>query len=315
MSIYPTEPTLLCIGDVNPDISLPVRESRLEASFSGGGTVANTAVGASRLGVRTSFCGGIGDDLFGSKMVEMLEAEGVDTSYCQRIPGSFSNLVFAVVQPDGQRNIFVWPREKAAQSRLLPCHLPTEQFGLIHFSSITFREEPVCSTILGYITASAGSILSYDLNLRREFFEDSPQFERAVQTSLSMAHIIYGSAEEEFYPLTGIQDPQRACRAISEDACVIARLGKEGLFCQYGQASYYEPAYEVELIDSTGAGDCFDSAFLASLCRGYELSEALKIANAAAALSLQTVGARGCPDWPSLRSFLSQMHPDLRWER
>jgi sugar/nucleoside kinase (ribokinase family) len=311
---------VLTLGDVNPDIILPLGSSvppssapdLQRARISGGGTVANVASGLSRLGIPTSFCGMTGDDAMGHLMEQLLEEDHVDTTHLFFTRKAFTNMVFAVVQPDGERTIFVWPPSGAAQSLLSAEDLDFDgsEYALIHFSSINLREEPSAGSILGFLEqhSTEESIFSFDMNLRMEFFAGDHMFQRQLERALEVSDIIFGSSTDEIEPLTGTNDPIKAAGALNPNACVISRLGKDGALCIDQQTVFHAPGYPVAVCDTIGAGDAFNSGFIAALYRGRSLQHATMWGNACAAMSITKAHARSCPTYEQLLAFAAAYH-------
>ncbi len=314
---------VLTLGDVNPDIILPLASDRsaqelLRAGVSGGGTVANVASGLGRLGIPVSFCGKTGNDAFGHLMAKKLAEDGVDLTHLTYDDEYFTNMVLGVIEPDGERTIFVWPPEGAAQSRLLRTDLsfPKTDFSHLHISTINLREEPSADAILWCIESVKESeiITTFDLNLRMEFFKDDAHFEDNLKRALLASDIILGSAYDEIIPLTGIHDPEKAARALAEDKTVISRLGKDGVLCVDSKKTTFIPAFEVDVLDTIGAGDAFDSGFIAALYRGASPHKAINMGNACAAFSITQQDARSCPTHLELQTFLNERYEGDSWK-
>jgi sugar/nucleoside kinase (ribokinase family) len=86
---------------------------------------------------------------------------------------------------------------------------------------------------------------------------------------------------------------------------VVVKTGARGCSVFSAAGKFESPAFEVDVVDSTGAGDCFCGAFLAGLCRGFDLHEAARLANAAAAHSIQKVGcSEGVVDYETTRAWI-----------
>ncbi len=315
---------ILALGDVNPDIILPLEptgdtfplqhhdDDLLRAHISGGGTVANVASGLGRLGIPVSFCGKTGDDAMGRLMKQLLEDDHVDTSRLLFESDGFTNMVFAVIHDDGERTIFVWPPSGAAQSTIRQEDLTFDvsAYSLVHFSSINLHEDPSANSILCFLSLhrSPPLVISFDMNLRREFFKRDKAFSARLNRSLALSDIIFGSALEEIQPLTGISDPVRAAQALNPEACVIARLGDEGALCIFQGESYHVPPYPIKVVDTLGAGDAFDSGFIAALHKGKTLRQATSWGNACAAYSITCPNARSCPSYDALVTFVKRYH-------
>ncbi len=318
---------ILTIGDVNPDIVLPLKGSQIDpasvtensdllrAHISGGGTVANVASGLGRMLIPVAFCGKIGHDALGKLMMDEMRNDSVDISHVVIDPEAYTNMVFAVVHPNGERTIFVWPPSGAAHARLTHDDISFDyrQFSLIHSSSICLREDPSAESIVWFLQQIEDPtvVKSFDLNLRSEFFESDPLFSQYLEQTIQISDIIFGSAADEIMPLTGINDPEKAARSLAPGACVIARMGKDGALCIDGDSTTHIPAYYVPVVDTIGAGDAFNSGFLAALYRKKSPQIAAIWGNACAAISISKPNARSCPTYAEFKSFIESNHsPD-----
>ena len=119
--------SVLVVGDTNVDleIRLPSGSNRMthgnpDPQMFGGGSAANTAAALARLGVACRFAGTVGDDSFGRFAVESLAEAGVDIELVTVSPEEPTVTVVAVVQPDGDRLIYVWPPSGGAHGALQP---------------------------------------------------------------------------------------------------------------------------------------------------------------------------------------------------
>jgi sugar/nucleoside kinase (ribokinase family) len=95
--------------------------------------------------------------------------------------------------------------------------------------------------------------------------------------------------------LTGVEDPLEAAKKLREAGAgaVVVKLGAKGCAVFSRSEELRVPAFEIDVLDTTGAGDCFAGAYLAALQRGCPDKDAARIANAAGALSVRRVGAVG----------------------
>jgi len=145
---------VLVLGDVNVDVVISLRDRgrdkiqpRTESpQLHGGGTAGNSAAALARLGAPVRFIGAVGDDGYGRWSVDDLQKEGVDTHYLQFAEEAFTSIVLAVIRPDGERELFVWPDTGGAHTRLSPDVITLEIFrsaAWLHTTGLCLREEPV----------------------------------------------------------------------------------------------------------------------------------------------------------------------------
>jgi sugar/nucleoside kinase (ribokinase family) len=113
--------------------------------------------------------------------------------------------------------------------------------------------------------------------------------------------------EVEARLLVGIKNPEEAARrALKMGPKIVAlKLGKKGCTILTKKGKIHSPAFDVKVVDTTGAGDAFDAGFLASVVKGWDLKKAARFANAVGALSAMKVGARSAlPNRKEVKGFL-----------
>jgi sugar/nucleoside kinase (ribokinase family) len=115
--------------------------------------------------------------------------------------------------------------------------------------------------------------------------------------------------QEEAGMLAGTEDPDEAARRFRDRGagCVIVKMGALGCSVSSAESTFRQRAFQVEVLDTTGAGDCFAGAFLASLQRGLALEECARTACAYGALSVGALGSiAGLVDWERLQAMLHE---------
>lgn len=302
---------VIAIGDVNidmviqlPDRSVqPVDLSHSEPQVTGGGTVANTATALARLGVPVVFAGTIGDDGFGRWIKDDFRREGVLTDGLRALDDRFTPTVIALVEPDGERYLVIWPTWDGAHHFLRSEHLDRAQIAeacWLHSTGICLRRSPARDTILEamQIARAAGVPVSFDLNLRVELWGLDDELRGYLTRVIEQCDVVLGSGTEELIPLTGADSVEAAARQLCGGRrTVIARMGADGVLAAIpGQTDLlHVPAFPVEVISTVGAGDAFNGGFIAARCAGLDLQEALQWGNATAALKIRHPGTRDLP--------------------
>ena len=314
---------VLCLGDACLDMILPYAAA-LKAKAGGavdphtldvlsvpGGSVANTAVTIARLGVPVWFAGTYGSDVYGTKLLKSFQDEGVDTHLFRMDPNQPTQLVLLVLDEKGDRVGFACPARGGAQHAITREQLPEEildQIGWLHVNGMMLREDPAASTQLYWMERcyQHGIPVSLDINARVEslnnrFFSDH------LQKAKAFTSVIFGSALDEIPLLAAQHDAETAAQTLSSDGTVvIARSGDQGaVFYHRGQRVHF-PAYPVTVRDTVGAGDTFDGAYIAACMSGCSYEDAMRFANAAAAICVSKPGGRSGPTVPELHAFLAQ---------
>ena len=316
---------VLCLGDACVDLIIPYAAA-LKAKTSGaadphmlhvmrapGGSVANTAVTIARLGVPVWFAGTCGKDAYGAELQKSLADEGVDTHLFHMDPALPTQLVLLVLDESGERTAFACPAHGGAQHAIRSEHLPDDlcsRIGWLHVNGMMLREDPAASTQLACMERcrALGIPVSLDINARVESIGD-PFFYANLLKAKCFASVIFGSALDEIPLLAEQHDAETAAQSLSMDGTVvIARNGDQGaVFYQSGTRVHF-PAFHVSVSDTVGAGDTFDGAYIAALMSGCAQADAMRFANAAAAICVSRPGGRSGPTVPELHAFLAD-HP------
>lgn len=252
-----------------------------------GGKGANQAIAASRLGAEVTFISKIGYDLFGLQAVEIYRSEKINTEFIFTDQQSPSGVALISVDSSGENSIIVAPG--ASRS------LSTED---IDRAKEKIKEADIILMQLEVPTETA----EYAATLARQYGKKvilnpapasplSDSFLNAVHT------ILPNRIEAEMLSgikVTDMESARRAAQAIGEKGIenVVITLGKDGAYVKEKDEYNMIPAKEVETIDTTGAGDVFCGAFSVYLSEGHPVTEAVKFANAAAAIAVTRIGAQ-----------------------
>ncbi len=285
-----------------------------------GGAPANVAVGLSRLGIKSGFIGKVGDDDFGHFLAQTLAQNGVDITGLRYSPQARTMLAFVSLAADGERD-FMFYRHPSADMLLQPEELDRDYIGsarVLHHGSISLISEPSRSATLAAIQAAEqqGLWISYDPNLRPALWPSLPAARKGLLEAWSSAHLIKVSHEELSF-LSGEDDWKRAATKLWHDGLrlLVITGGPRGCHYVTPTARGHVPAYEVESIDTTGAGDGFVAGLLAGLLEKEQawdnveiLEEVLRLANAVGALTTTQRGA--IPALPSRAEVLALLRRD-----
>lgn len=276
----------------------------------GGGSAANTAAALARLGESCSFVGTVGDDSSGRYAVESLRQAGVDTGLVETTADESTVTVITVLPTDGDRLIYVWPPRGGAHGDLQPTQTlaALEGSDWLHVSGICLRLSPAREAILETMQRAkeAGIPVSFDLNLRLENWGWEDNFRNVVESAMQSTDIILGAATDEIIPLAGMNDPIQAATLLAgPDRLVVARLGKEGAVACSAYGIAKASSFDVEVVDTVGAGDAFNAGFITARRRNLDTAEALRWGNAVAALTIAGAGARSTPNTDEVERLLS----------
>lgn len=294
--------SICCIGQSAYDITARIDENlipdskyRIESHVEcAGGPALNAACVCSTWGEPTSLISRIGDDQYGSMIMESLQRYGVKVSGMIRDPGSRTSLSFIVANGlTGERTIFNFPSSHGCSSAPIPEKEPSVILSDGHepeASIACIRAFPKAISIM-----DAGSCRPDVLTVARE--------SKYVICSRTFAEQYLGR------PLTldaeGLKESLLSIGRINEGCKVVVTLGGKGLAFLEGDQLVTMPAFEVDAVDTTGAGDIFHGAFAFGLARNLGMRESLTLASMAAAVSVTRCG--GQVSIPALGEVISRL--------
>ena len=256
-----------------------------------GGKGANQAVAAARLGAEVALIGAVGDDAFGHQLRTGLNAEGVDLTHVRTLADSASGTA-SITVAGGENQIIVVP---AANARVTPAQVERAQALFERADAVLVQMEIPLDAVEA--TLRLGQRLGVPVILN-----PAPAQLLPIEW-LKLARYVTPN-QHELAILLGA-DPDEDFKALMARApCpVVLTRGDDGAWFREQDAPTHQPGFNVDVVDSTGAGDTFNAALAVFLHEG--LPEAVRKACAAAALSVGKLGAQGgMPSQASLQAFL-----------
>ncbi|MEH7234591.1 aminoimidazole riboside kinase [Bacillus sp. JJ1562] len=262
---------VICLGEALIDF-IPLDEDNMQFLKSPGGAPANVAVGAARLGAKSSFVGKVGDDVLGNFLKQTLTNFNVQTDTMYLSKEFRTAIVFVTLGEDGERE-FSFYIEKSADRFLTPEEISASLFdehNVFHFGSISLIDDPAESATKKALQLAKenGLVVSYDPNLRQMLWKDLDTAKQKITSMLSEADVVKLS-EVELEFITGETDIERGVEKLAEYniPLLFITLGKDGVHAFYKGESIFVEARKVKSVDTTGAGDAFVSGLL------YQFSE------------------------------------------
>lgn len=267
-----------------------------------GGSAANCAAVAARLGARARFLGLVGQDTFGTMLLQDLEHHGVDISGLRSVAGR-TGAAIIIIDSAGERT-FLSFRGVGASVPYGPLPASLIQAGdCLHISGYTFQTPHSRDTALHLIAVAqeVGAMISVD-----------PSFHFAREVMAKHSHLLdaidfFFPNQEEAFQISGTQEPTEAAERLRSFGIgtVLLKLGKDGCLIATQLGITHIPAYSApRVVDTTGAGDAFAGGFLAATLKGCRLEESARVGHAAAALVVAKVGGHtGAPTVSELRDF------------
>ena len=250
-----------------------------------GGKGGNQAVAAARAlgsGSGVVMVGAVGNDLLGHDALDALRTEGVATSVAMR-SGVRTGVALICVAPDGENQISVAPGANAE----LAAGDVTSAFGQVNEIGVVLASLEISHAA---VRAAAAWCSEHQI----PFILNPAPVQPWVGEVAALATY-----------LTPNEHERQALGALPDGVVVVETRGHEGVLIQRDGEQEHVAAHPVQVVDTTGAGDCFNGVFAAGLAEGLEVSAAVQRATAAAALSVTKVGAReGMPTREELDAFL-----------
>lgn len=317
-------PVAVCLGEALVDFVADVSGVSLSECpgfrKAPGGAPANVAVGLARLGVQSAFLGKVGEDPFGHFLEQTFAGAGVDTQWVRFDPAARTGLAFVSLQANGERD-FVFYRNPSADMLYRADEIPDAALAdcrVYHFGSITLIQDLSRTATLDAAARARqqGALISYDPNLRAPLWPDLETARREILAALPIADVVKVSEEEAEF-LYGPGSPiEHAERLLAAGPRLVALThGGEGSYLVTREFTAEVRGFEVEVVDTTGAGDGFVAGLLTGLLEigGLEavthtsLREIGRFANAVGALTCRQKGAiPALPDTATVRAFLER---------
>lgn len=320
----PTDPTILVAGDALVDFvprnpGPPGDAGGYEPTFGGSG--ANAAMALDRLGVPPLCWTRLATDDLGAFLRAHFDASDIPPDLLVTDEGARTTV--ALVTHDSERGpSFAFYRERGADTRLQQGTVSEDTLdsvSWVHTTGVTMSVEPSRSATLELQSrASDRCTVSLDPNWRPEMWHSSHEFRAVVRGALSTVDVVTATPDELSVAGFEADDPAELARSVADEGphTVVLTLGDAGAFCYgtdespvAGQARH--AGYDVDPVDTTGAGDAFLAAFIAALTHGVtDPARALALANAAGAVTTTRSGAVTALTGPdALRRF----HDDIPW--
>jgi sugar/nucleoside kinase (ribokinase family) len=295
------EKPILCLGILVADlVGKPLRAvpepGRLvlveEMGLYTGGCATNAATALARLGLPVDLMGKIGQDALGDFVLRAMEARRIGTRGVKRDPEAGTSATMVIVDPAGERRFIHYMGANARYT------LADVDWGMLAGASILHvAGSLVLPGIDGEPTAELlrrarqmGVVTFLDT-----VWDDTGRWMQLLEPCLPEIDYFIPSLPEA-QAITGLEEPHQVARALLDRGVgtVGLKMGAEGCLVLTGEGEELRlPAFEVEVIDATGAGDAFAAGFIAGVWQGWPLEKTARFANAVGALCVTGMGANG----------------------
>jgi ribokinase len=280
---------VVAIGRINIDVNMLVKalpkanehviceEGRIDF----GGSAANFATQSAKLGVRTSLVSCLGDDTYGELAVKEIAKAGVDTSSLLVLEKQSTGIFFYAHDSKNERIVVVEP----GANRFLEKHL-FEEDALVNAQLVHVAGSfPMMIDRVADVTTTHGMILSLDPGRAGENLDYEKILRRTDLLFLNQREL------KEYFK---VNPNERSLRAFAKTfpGIVILKMGKKGAIATDGFEYCTSEVFEVDSVDTLGAGDAFAAGFVTAWMRAERIEQALNFANAVAALTITKAGAQ-----------------------
>ena len=277
-----------------PETNVNIRMN--DYCFQGGGNVPTATVAASVLGLRCAILGVVGSDMFGYASVKDFAYNKVDTSHLLMDHGRRTSFGLCVTEREVAGKEFI---SKGGDYRALEIADLDEDFiksaKILHIGDML---TPAKFQAADWIHKSGGKVSIDAAYYRPDIYENY----RCMDIFIASENYFNSMCESK--RLMSYEQASRQIRSEGPEI-VIFTLGENGCAGVYGNTYFELPAFKVDLVDSTGAGDVFHGAFNYAWLQGWDVPECARFSSAVSAIKCTEHGGRaGIPDLKTVQNFL-----------
>jgi sugar/nucleoside kinase (ribokinase family) len=281
---------VLCYGDPVADIVIRVAQppapgGKVLGQARGvwaGGTTANAACAVAQLGLRAAVFGRVGDDHHAALLLDSFEELGVSRAFMSAGQGCASASTVTMIADGGDKALVYVPMAPAAPSRdrLMDALLQSQLLYAMPYDLDELR-------MLAGLARKCGTLVAIDLEAA---VAPDPA---SMRSRAGCADIVFFN-EGGFIAGTGERPTPQALAGVLAlgPRLVVVSLGAAGAIAASADGCWTQAAYTARVVDTTGAGDCFNGAFLAAILEGQPVPQALAQACCAASFAVEALGAR-----------------------
>ena len=269
---------VICLGEILFDCLADQPGRSLEEVESWtpypGGAPANVACALVKLGTSAAFVGAVGQDDDGNTLVQLLQDVGVDVRGVQKHPTAPTRLIYVLRSETGDRQFAGFGQRHTsefADTHLLAEKIPQELFQEADFLvmgtlELAYPESQEAMARALELAEEHHVKILLDVNWRPVFWEDEAEAKALIEKVLQKVDFVKLSEEEAEW-LFETTDPEDIAGRLEAAEGVLVTAGDKGCFYYLGDTKGRLPAFSVEAVDTTGAGDSFLAGFLHQLCQ------------------------------------------------
>lgn len=289
------KPQIAVVGSINMDMvfktpRMPLPgETLMGHSFHQvhGGKGANQAVAAARMGATVNFIACVGDDLNGRSCLQALAQDGIDTRNIRVLAESATGVAGILLDDAGENCIVL---TTGANALMCNSDVDNASNAITQAKLLLCQLETPIATVLHAIDCARQANVQVVLN-------PAPAQKLSDQVLAQVDYLVVNETEATLLSdqeVTDLASAEAAAAVLRERGakCVLVTLGALGMWVAASENSYFLPAFQVKVLDTTAAGDTFVGSFAVALAEGMELREACMFAQSAAALAVTKLGAQ-----------------------
>ena len=285
---------LITMGRIGVDLyplqsGVPLTQVETFGKFLGG-SAANVAVAAARLGRSTAIITRTGNDPFGAYLHEALKGFGVDDRWVTPVDAYPTPVTFCEIFPPDDFPLYFYRRPKAPDLEIRTEELNCFAIRAARIFWITgtgLSEEPSRSATLAALkTRDKAGITVFDLDWRPMFWSDPEEARPYYAEALRHATVAVGNLDE-CEVATGVREPEACAEALLAAGVELAvvKQGPKGVLAVHRDGTRAQvPPVPVEVVNGLGAGDAFGGSLCHGLLADWDLEKIMRYANAAGAL-------------------------------
>lgn len=305
---------VLCIGQSVLDIQVKgidfqesSKENRMaeRVQLSVGGDATNQSIVLSKLGINSTLISGVGEDSVGLFIKNYIQTTDVNVNNVRVIKNSTSPIIIVVIDKEGERSFIFANLDFRNRDLFLPDSEIFQDYDVVSLGSMfgsPIHSRKNIETVLR-AAKDAGAIVCADII-------GAPNTDRLHEVSDLFSNIDFiFPNEDEARAFTGKENIDEIADHLLEYGIkhVILKQGKNGCFLKTDQERFSVPAYRVEAVDTTGAGDNFVAGFISALLDGKSLQDCCKFGCATAAVSIQAMGGNsGVENKEQVMTFIEE---------
>ena len=254
-----------------------------------GGCANNTAIALTRLGIPAGAMGKIGTDAFGDLILQGLGDNGVNTAGMQQDPSSSTSFTFVAVASDGERTFYHYI---GANGELCEEDLDWDiikSAKILHIAGALvlprFDGAPMANVLQKAKTLKITTSLDTAYDATGKWME-------TLEPCLPYVDMFMPSIVEAQH-LTGLSEYREITQFLRSTYgihTIVIKMGENGSYASTPEAEYLAPAYPVDAVDATGAGDAYVAGFLAGTLMGWDLKATAELASATGAACVTAMG-------------------------